>query len=71
MNENLDFLDIITLWSFILQLQNNQQLAKQTSNDEILKNLHQDVMLAIEDNRKLCDAIMKQNEEIISLLKGR
>lgn len=68
---NLEYLDVITIISFVLQLQNNEQLARQTSNDEILKNLHEDVMLAIEDNRKLCDKIIKQNEEIIALLKGK
>lgn len=71
MNEDqLDFLDIITILSFILQIQNNEELHRQTSNDEILKQLHNDVMQAIEDNRSLCQKIMEQNEEIIRLLKG-
>lgn len=70
MNKNLDMLDIIAIVSFVLQLQNNDELQKQTSNDEILKRLHEDVMTAIEDNRKLSAKIMAQNEEIIALLKG-
>lgn len=70
MNERPDLLDIITVLSFILQLENNDELQKQTSNDEILKHLHDDVMAAIEDNRRLCSTIMEQNEEIIALLKG-
>lgn len=39
MNENLDFLDAITLVSFILQVQNNDELHKQASNDEVIENL--------------------------------
>lgn len=70
MNERPDLLDIITVLSFILQLENNDELQKQTSNDEILKHLHDDVMATIEDNRRLCSTIMEQNEEIIALLKG-
>lgn len=70
MNDQFDFLDMITILSFILQLQNNEELQKQTSNDELLKRLHNDVMIAVEDNRKLCSKIMEQNEEIIALLKG-
>ena len=70
MNDQFDFLDMITILSFILQLQNNEELQKQTSNDELLKRLHNDVMIAVEDNRKLCSKIMEQNEKIIALLKG-
>lgn len=70
MNKQLDILDVVAVVSFVLQLQNNDELQKQTSNDEILKRLHEDVMTAIEDNRRLSAKIMEQNEEIISLLKG-
>lgn len=69
-NDQLDFLDIITILSFILQLQNNDELHRQTSNDEILKRLHEDVMRSIKENRELCQRIMNQNDEIIRLLKG-
>lgn len=70
MDRQLNILDVVAIVSFVLQLQNNDELQKQTSNDEILKRLHDDVMTAIEDNRKLSAKIMEQNEEIISLLKG-
>lgn len=70
MNKQWDMLDVVAIVSFVLQLQNNDELQKQTSNDEILKKLHEDVMGAIEDNRKLSAKIMEQNEEIIALLKG-
>lgn len=68
---NLDLLDILNVVSFVLQVQNNDELQKQTSNDEILRKLHEDVMSSIEDNRKLSSTIMKQNEEIIRLLKEK
>lgn len=67
---NYSMLDIVAIVSFVLQLQNNDELQKQTSNDDILKHLHDDVMMAIEDNRKLCQRIIDQNEEIIKMLKG-
>ena len=50
---NLTTLDLIAIISFILQLDNNEELNIQTSNDEILKQLHNDIMQSIEDNRKI------------------
>lgn len=69
MNENLDFLDAITLVSFILQVQNNDELHKQVSNDEVIENLHNDIMSLMIENRQLSKKIIEQNEEIIKLLK--
>ena len=39
----MDFLDIITMISFMMQLQNNAILRKQATNDDIINNLHTDV----------------------------
>nr|DAM66331.1 MAG TPA: hypothetical protein [Caudoviricetes sp.] len=69
MNENLDFLDAITLVSFILQVQNNDEFHKQASNDEVIENLHNDIMSLMIENRQLSKKIIEQNEEIIKLLK--
>ena len=57
---NLDFLDVITVLSFILAIENLQLNQQQSSvvMDELRKN--QNSMLA---------TIIKQNEEIIALLK--
>lgn len=66
---NLTTLDLIAIISFILQLDNNEELNKQTSNDEVLKRLHDDVMKVIEDNRKLCSTIISQNDDIINKLE--
>lgn len=61
-NWNLDFLDVLTVLSFIIGLENlnlNQQQVDGIM-DELRKN--QNAMLA---------TIIKQNEEIIRLLKGQ
>lgn len=69
MNNNLDFLDVITLASFIIQIQNNDELHKQASNDEVIENLHNDIASLMIENRQLSKKIIEQNEEIIRLLK--
>lgn len=66
---NLTTLDLIAIISFILQLDNNEELNIQTSNDEILKQLHNDIMQSIEDNRKICSKIISQNDDIINKLE--
>lgn len=66
---NLTTLDLIAIISFILQLDNNEELNIQTSNDEILKQLHNDIMQSIEDNRKICSTIISQNDDIINKLE--
>lgn len=66
---NISMLDLIAIISFVLQVDNNEELNRQTSNDEILKRLHDDVMKSIEDNRKLCSTIISQNDNIIKKLE--
>lgn len=70
MNRNIDMLDIITVVSFMLQLQNNSELRKQTTNDEVIEKLHNDIVNLLEENRTLCTTIIEQNEKIISILGG-
>ena len=70
MNQNIDMLDIITVVSFMLQLQNNSELKKQTTNDEVVEKLHNDIVNLLEENRTLCTTIIEQNEKIISMLGG-
>lgn len=67
---NYSMLDIVAIVSFVLQLQNNDELQKQTSNDEIFKKLHDDVMMVLEDNRELCTEIIEQNKQIIQMFGG-
>lgn len=69
MNQNYSLIDYITIVSFVLQLSNNEELHKQSTNDEIQQNLHEDVMRLLKDNRKLFKIVIEQNNEILKLLK--
>lgn len=66
---NISMLDLIAIISFVLQVDNNEELNRQTSNDEVLKRLHDDVMKVIEDNHKICSTIISQNDDIINKLE--
>lgn len=57
------FLDSLTIASFILQLQNQQSLSKQVTNDDVMHELHQ-------QDRKYLEVIINQNAKIISLLES-
>lgn len=61
-NKNLDILDILTILSFILQLQNNEELQKQSSNDDIMRELET-------QDDKFFQTIINQNNQIIDLNK--
>lgn len=64
---NLDFLDILTILSFIIGIENlNLNIDQSNSLDKHLK--QQDNILMNEQNEML-KTIIKQNEEIIKLLK--
>lgn len=41
--QNFEFLDIITILSFAMQLMNNDALTKQATNNDLLAELHKDV----------------------------
>lgn len=69
MNNDVSFLDIVTVISFVLQLSNNDELHKQSTNDEIQSKLHNDIMKLLEDNRKLFNIVIEQNKEILKLLR--
>ena len=63
MKNNLETLDLLSIISFCITIFNLQNNLKQTSNDELLKELK------IQDTKYL-QKIISQNEEIIRLLKG-
>lgn len=67
--KELELVDALTILSFILQVENNEELEKQSTNDEIQNNLHNDVMLLLKDNRRLFNVVIKQNEEILKKLE--
>ena len=70
MMNNYDLLDILTILSFVLQLQNNDELHKQSTNDEIIEKLHNDMLEMLNDNRLLFKIVIEQNEQILSMLRG-
>ena len=70
MMNNYDLLDILTVLSFVLQLQNNDELHKQSTNDEIIEKLHNDMLEILNDNRLLFKIVIEQNEQILSILRG-
>lgn len=70
MMNNYDLLDILTILSFVLQLQNNDELHKQSTNDEIIEKLHNDMFEILNDNRLLFKIVIEQNEQILSMLRG-
>lgn len=70
MKNELDMLDIITMVSFILQLQNNAELRQQTSNDQVIENIHNDISALLNENRALCRHIIEQNDVILEMLKN-
>lgn len=63
MKNDLETLDLLSVISFCITIFNLQNNLKQTSNDELLKELK------IQDTEYL-QKIISQNEEIIRLLKG-
>ena len=68
MNSNLDFLDILTILSFVIGIENLNLNIKQS--DALDKHLEEQDHILIEQQNKMLEKIIEQNEEIISLLKG-
>lgn len=67
---NYDILNIISIASYLLSIQNLQLNQKQASNDDLNKHLAKQDDILHEQNEKYLEIIIKQNEEIINLLKG-
>ena len=66
--ENLEFLDILTILSFIIGIENLNLNIKQS--DALDRHLEQQDHILIEEQNEMLKTIIKQNEEIIDLLKG-
>lgn len=43
MNNNLEFLDVLAIISFMMQLQNAAQLRKQATNNDVIRDIHEDI----------------------------
>lgn len=67
---NYDILNIISIASYLLSVQNLQLNQQQTSNDDINKHLQDQDEILHEQNERYLTKIIQQNEEILTLLKG-
>lgn len=67
---NYDVLNIISIASYLLSIQNLQLNTQQTTNDDLNKHLQEQDEILREQNEKFLNKIIQQNEEIINLLKG-
>lgn len=61
--QQLDFLDMITVYSAILQTLDYEATMSMTSNDDIIKEMHR-------QNSAYLNKIIEQNEKIIGLLES-
>lgn len=70
MNKELDFLDVLSVLSFYISIKNYEENLKQTSNNELLKELQkQDEVMTNEIIDRL-QTIEKQNKKILNILEG-
>lgn len=67
---NYDVLNIISIASYLLSIQNLQLNTQQATNDDLNKHLREQDEILHEQNEKFLSKIIQQNEEIINLLKG-
>lgn len=67
---NYDILNIISIASYLLSVQNLQLNQQQTSNDDINKHLQDQDEILHEQNERYLTKIIQQNEGILTLLKG-
>ena len=66
---NYDILNIISIASYLLSMQNLQLNQQQVSTDEIDKHLQKQDNILHEQNDRYLEKIIEQNKVIINLLK--
>ena len=67
---NYDILNIISIASYLLSIQNLQLNQQDLSNNNLNEHLHEQDKILNEQNEKYLTKIIEQNEEILKLLKG-
>lgn len=67
---NYDVLNIISIASYLLSIQNLQLNQQDLSNNKLNEHLQEQDKILLEQNEKYLSKIIHQNEEIIRLLKG-
>lgn len=60
-NRNLDFLDLITMMGFAMQIMNYQENKNQTNNDDLMEELQM-------QDRKYLEKIIRNQEKILDEL---
>lgn len=65
-----DILNIISIASYLLSIQNLQLNQQDLSNNKLNEHLQAQDHILYEQNEKYLSKIIEQNEEIINLLKG-
>lgn len=67
---NYDVLNIISIASYLLSIQNLQLNQQDLSNNNLNEHLQEQDKILSEQNEKYLSKIIKQNEEILRLLEG-
>lgn len=67
---NYDILNIISIASYLLSIQNLQLNQQDLSNNNLNEHLQEQDKILHEQNEKYLNKIIMQNEEILRLLKG-
>lgn len=67
---NYDILNIISIASYLLSIQNLQLNQQDLSNNKLNEHLQEQDKILLEQNEKYLTKIIQQNEEILTLLKG-
>lgn len=67
---NYDVLNIISIASYLLSIQNLQLNQQDLSNNKLNEHLQEQDKILLEQNEKYLSKIIQQNEEILELLKG-
>lgn len=67
---NYDILNIISIASYLLSIQNLQLNQQDLSNNKLNEHLQEQDKILLEQNEKYLSKIIQQNDEILKLLKG-
>lgn len=67
---NYDILNIISIASYLLSIQNLQLNQQDLSNNKLNEHLQEQDKILLEQNEKYLNKIIQQNDELLKLLKG-
>lgn len=60
-NRNMDFLDLLTMMGFAMQIMNYQEIKNQTNNDDLMEELQK-------QDREYLEKIIRNQEKILDRL---